>query len=63
MVSQDASEIMEGLIRSVFGRRETSKSWLGDGADMIQGTEAPSRLGNRVRAEDRCWDQDEECCC
>lgn len=62
MVSQDASEIIEGLIRSVFGRRETSKSWLGEGADMIQ-TEALSKLGNRDRAGLRCWDQDEECCC
>jgi hypothetical protein len=55
VVSHDASEIIEGLIRSVFGRRGgTSKSWLGVGADMIQGTEAPSKLGNRDRARVRC---------
>jgi hypothetical protein len=60
VVSHDASDIMEGRIRSVFGRRE---SWLGLEADMIQGTEAPSKLGNRDRAGVRCWDQDEVCCC
>jgi len=33
--SLDASEIIEGLIRSVFGRRERSKISMGDEEDMI----------------------------
>lgn len=33
--SLDASEIIERLIRSVFGRRETSKIGMGDEEDMM----------------------------
>jgi len=33
--SLDASEIIEGLTRSVFGRCEVSKSWIGDEEDMM----------------------------
>jgi hypothetical protein len=47
VVSQDASEIIEGLIRNGMGRRESTKSCLGDVLDMIQGTEVSMRLGSR----------------
>jgi hypothetical protein len=65
-VSQDdASEIIEGRIRSGFGRRKASlvKSWVGDGDDMIQGTEAPSKLGSRDRAVGRGEEQVGACRC
>ena len=35
VVSQDASEIIEGLIRNGFGRRETTKCCFGVVLDMI----------------------------
>lgn len=46
LVSQDASEIIEGLILNGFGRRET-KTCFGVVPGMIQGTEVSSMLGNR----------------
>jgi len=57
VVSQDASEIIEGLIRNGMGRRERTKSCFGDVLDMIQGTEASMRLGSRELATECCGDQ------
>jgi hypothetical protein len=57
VVSQDASEIIEGLIRNGFGRRERANSCFGDEPDMIQGTEVLIRLGRRELATDCCGDQ------
>lgn len=54
VVSQDASEIIEGLIRNGFGRRESSRRCFGDVPDMIQGTD---RLGSRELAREWCGDQ------
>jgi hypothetical protein len=47
VVSQDASEIIDGLIRKGIGRRERTKSCFGDVLDMIQGTAVSMRLGSR----------------
>ena len=57
VVSQDASEIIEGLIRSGIGRRERTKSCFGDVLDMMQGTEESMRLGSRELTTDWCGDQ------
>jgi len=56
-VSQDASEIIEGLIRNGFGRRERTNCCFGDGPDMIQGTEVLIRLGRRELVAECCGDQ------
>jgi hypothetical protein len=56
-VSQDASEIIEGLIRNGIGRRESTKSCFGDVVDMIQGTEESMRLGSRELTRECCGDQ------
>ena len=57
VVSQDASEIIEGLIRNGIGRRERTKSCFGDVLDMIQGTEVSMRLGSRELTTECCGDQ------
>jgi hypothetical protein len=57
VVSHDASEIIEGLIRNGIGRRERTKIGLGDVLDMIQGTEVSMRLGSREFATECCGDQ------
>lgn len=57
VVSQDASEIIEGLIRSGIGRRERTKSCFWDVLDMMQGTEASMRLGSRELTTECCGDQ------
>lgn len=62
LVSQDASEIIEGLIRNGFGRRET-KTCFGVVPGMIQGTEVSNKLGNREFATERCGDQGGELGC
>jgi len=56
VVSQDASEIIEGLIRNGFGRRERMKSCccFRDVLDMIQGTEVLTRLGSGELVTE-CW--------
>ena len=53
-MSQDASEIIEGLIRNGIGRRERTKSCFGDVLDMIQGTEVSMRLGSREELRTEC---------
>ena len=62
VVSQDASEIIEGLIRNGIGRRERTKSCFGDVLDMMQGTDESIRLGIRELTGDQggggefgCW--------
>jgi hypothetical protein len=57
MVSQDASEIIEGFSRNGIGRREKTTSRFGDVLDMIQGTEVSMRLGSRELATECCGDQ------
>jgi hypothetical protein len=57
VVSHDASEIIEGLIRNGIGRRERTKSCFGDVLDMIQGTEESMRLGSRELGVECCGDQ------
>lgn len=57
VVSQDASEIIEGLIRNGFERRERTKCCFGDVLDMIQGTEVLIRLGSRELTAECCGDQ------
>jgi hypothetical protein len=57
VVSQDASEIIEGRSRNGIGRRERTKSWFGDVLDMMQGTEVSMRLGSRELTTECCEDQ------
>lgn len=57
VVSQDASEIIEGRIRNGIGRRERTKSCFGDVLDMIQGKEVSMRLGSRELTTECCGDQ------
>ncbi len=57
VVSQEASEIIEGLIRNGIGRRERTKSCFGDVLDMIQGTDESMRLGIRELTRERWGDQ------
>jgi hypothetical protein len=57
VVSQDASEIIDGLIRSGIGRRDRTKSCFWDVLDMIQGTEVSMRLGSRELTRGYCGDQ------
>ena len=63
VVSQDASEIIEGLIRNGLGRRETTKTCFGDVPGMIQGTDVSSKLGNRECVIERCGDHGGELGC
>jgi hypothetical protein len=62
VVSHDASEIIEGLIRNGFGRREKTRWRFGVVPDMIHGTDELSRPGSREWLS-RCGDQGGELGC
>jgi hypothetical protein len=62
LVSQDDEEIIEGLIRNGFGRRET-KPCFEVVPGMIKGTEVSNKLGNREFTTERCGDQGGELGC
>jgi hypothetical protein len=62
VVSHDASEIIEGLIRNGFGRREKTRWRFGVVPDMIHGTEELSRPGSREWLS-RCGDHGGELVC
>lgn len=62
VVSHDASEIIEGLIRNGFGRREKTRWRFGVVPDMIHGTDELSRPGSRELLS-RCGDHGGELGC